>query len=132
MTCVFWKEGASKDYWGAWSPEGCLTEQPSPSQVLCRCNHLTYFAVLMVCVYPAWLRVVRAAEGPLSRTEEKGESYCKGQKNPTQMALREKKRNLWVHVSEKAGLGFRYGLIQGLHSTKIGLYFSLSIILVLC
>uniref|UniRef100_A0A8D1UCG4 Adhesion G-protein coupled receptor G5 n=1 Tax=Sus scrofa TaxID=9823 RepID=A0A8D1UCG4_PIG len=47
VTCVFWKEGASKDYWGAWSPEGCLTEQPSPSQVLCRCNHLTYFAVLM-------------------------------------------------------------------------------------
>nr|XP_055188183.1 adhesion G-protein coupled receptor G5 isoform X3 [Nyctereutes procyonoides] len=46
-TCVFWKEGASKDYWGAWSSEGCRTEQPSPSQVLCRCNHLSYFAVLM-------------------------------------------------------------------------------------
>ncbi|XP_008573028.1 PREDICTED: probable G-protein coupled receptor 114 [Galeopterus variegatus] len=47
MTCVFWKEGASKHYWGTWSPEGCHTEQPSPSQVLCRCDHLTYFAVLM-------------------------------------------------------------------------------------
>ncbi|XP_023370543.1 adhesion G-protein coupled receptor G5 [Otolemur garnettii] len=47
LTCVFWKEGASKHHWGAWSPEGCHTEQPSPSQVLCRCNHLTYFAVLM-------------------------------------------------------------------------------------
>ncbi|XP_004626107.1 adhesion G-protein coupled receptor G5 [Octodon degus] len=47
LTCVFWKEGASKRRWGAWSPEGCRTEQPSPSQVLCRCNHLTYFAVLM-------------------------------------------------------------------------------------
>ncbi|XP_060506666.1 adhesion G-protein coupled receptor G5 isoform X1 [Panthera onca] len=46
-TCVFWKEGASKDHWGVWSPEGCRTEQPSPSQVLCRCNHLSYFAVLM-------------------------------------------------------------------------------------
>ncbi|XP_074258443.1 adhesion G-protein coupled receptor G5 isoform X1 [Saimiri boliviensis] len=46
-TCVFWKEGASKQHWGAWSPEGCHTEQPSPFQVLCRCNHLTYFAVLM-------------------------------------------------------------------------------------
>ncbi|XP_077607466.1 adhesion G-protein coupled receptor G5 isoform X5 [Crocuta crocuta] len=47
VTCVFWKEEASKDHWGVWSPEGCRTEQPSPSQVLCRCNHLTYFAVLM-------------------------------------------------------------------------------------
>ncbi|XP_074172118.1 adhesion G-protein coupled receptor G5 [Rhinolophus sinicus] len=47
VTCVFWKEGASKHHWGAWSPEGCRTEHPSPSQVLCRCNHLSYFAVLM-------------------------------------------------------------------------------------
>ncbi|XP_057568866.1 adhesion G-protein coupled receptor G5 [Hippopotamus amphibius kiboko] len=47
VTCVFWKEGASKNHWGAWSPEGCHTEHPSASQVLCRCNHLTYFAVLM-------------------------------------------------------------------------------------
>ncbi|XP_036297134.1 adhesion G-protein coupled receptor G5 [Pipistrellus kuhlii] len=47
VTCVFWKEGASERHWGLWSPEGCRTEQPSPSQVLCRCNHLTYFAVLM-------------------------------------------------------------------------------------
>ncbi|XP_023602046.1 adhesion G-protein coupled receptor G5 [Myotis lucifugus] len=54
VTCVFWKEGASKHHWGLWSPEGCRTEQPSPSQVLCRCNHLSYFAVLMVWV-PALL-----------------------------------------------------------------------------
>ncbi|XP_059009229.1 adhesion G-protein coupled receptor G5 isoform X5 [Mustela lutreola] len=47
VTCVFWKEGASKHYWGVWSPEGCRTEQLSPSRVLCRCNHLSYFAVLM-------------------------------------------------------------------------------------
>ncbi|KAM7233790.1 hypothetical protein CapIbe_015926 [Capra ibex] len=47
VTCVFWKERASKHHWGAWSPEGCRTERPTPSQVLCRCNHLTYFAVLM-------------------------------------------------------------------------------------
>lgn len=46
-TCVFWKEKASGYYWGFWSPEGCRTEQPSSSQVLCRCNHLSYFAVLM-------------------------------------------------------------------------------------
>ncbi|NP_001139444.1 adhesion G-protein coupled receptor G5 isoform X2 [Mus musculus] len=47
VSCVFWKEGASKSSWGAWSPEGCYTEQPSATQVLCHCNHLTYFAVLM-------------------------------------------------------------------------------------
>ncbi|XP_040838045.1 adhesion G-protein coupled receptor G5 [Ochotona curzoniae] len=47
VTCVFWKEGASQQPWGAWSADGCRTEQPSPSRVLCRCHHLTYFAVLM-------------------------------------------------------------------------------------
>uniref|UniRef100_A0A8C5L9V7 Adhesion G-protein coupled receptor G5 n=1 Tax=Jaculus jaculus TaxID=51337 RepID=A0A8C5L9V7_JACJA len=47
LTCVFWKEGDSQLPQGAWSPEGCRTEQPSPVQVLCRCYHLTYFAVLM-------------------------------------------------------------------------------------
>ncbi|XP_012586047.1 PREDICTED: probable G-protein coupled receptor 114 [Condylura cristata] len=46
-TCVFWKENMSRDNWGFWSSEGCRTEQPSSSQVLCRCSHLTYFAVLM-------------------------------------------------------------------------------------
>jgi hypothetical protein len=49
LTCVFWKEEAESSV-GTWSPEGCHTEQPSPSQVLCHCKHLTYFAVLMVCV----------------------------------------------------------------------------------
>ncbi|XP_076988666.1 adhesion G-protein coupled receptor G5 isoform X2 [Tamandua tetradactyla] len=34
VTCVFWKEQASKVSWGAWSPEGCRTEQPSPAQQL--------------------------------------------------------------------------------------------------
>lgn len=91
MTCVFWKEGASKHHWGAWSTEGCRTEQPSPSQVLCRCNHLTYFAVLMVCVHLAWVRVVRAADGPISRTEEKGKSWCRGQKIQLKWAQGKKK-----------------------------------------
>ncbi|KAB0384933.1 hypothetical protein FD755_006850 [Muntiacus reevesi] len=48
MTCHWERVGSSrKSYWGAWSPEGCHTQRPSPSQVLCRCSHLTYFAVLM-------------------------------------------------------------------------------------
>ncbi|XP_036604356.1 adhesion G-protein coupled receptor G5 isoform X2 [Trichosurus vulpecula] len=47
LTCVFWKEGAGKASWGAWSTDGCKTKLIRPHQVLCRCNHLTYFAVLM-------------------------------------------------------------------------------------
>ncbi|XP_027713740.1 adhesion G-protein coupled receptor G5 isoform X2 [Vombatus ursinus] len=47
LTCVFWKEGAGKASWGAWSTTGCNTILVSPYQVLCSCDHLTYFAVLM-------------------------------------------------------------------------------------
>ncbi|XP_074141958.1 adhesion G-protein coupled receptor G5 isoform X2 [Sminthopsis crassicaudata] len=47
LTCVFWKEGAGKASWGAWSTEGCKTVQVTPYKVLCQCDHLTYFAVLM-------------------------------------------------------------------------------------
>ncbi|KAM4614064.1 adhesion G-protein coupled receptor G1-like [Discoglossus pictus] len=39
--CVFWKESGR-----VWSTEGCETE-PHRSQTKCKCNHLTYFAVLM-------------------------------------------------------------------------------------
>uniref|UniRef100_G3TD36 GAIN-B domain-containing protein n=1 Tax=Loxodonta africana TaxID=9785 RepID=G3TD36_LOXAF len=67
LTCVFWKKGAGKHHWGAWSSEGCRTEQPSPAQVLCRC-HLSYFAVLML----EWGGGVRAAEDPTTRAEEQG------------------------------------------------------------
>ncbi|XP_051830503.1 adhesion G-protein coupled receptor G5 isoform X2 [Antechinus flavipes] len=47
LTCVFWKEGAGKASWGAWSIEGCKTVEVTPYKVLCQCDHLTYFAVLM-------------------------------------------------------------------------------------
>nr|XP_020819359.1 adhesion G-protein coupled receptor G5 isoform X10 [Phascolarctos cinereus] len=47
LTCVFWKEGAGKASWGAWSTAGCETILISSYQVLCHCDHLTYFAVLM-------------------------------------------------------------------------------------
>uniref|UniRef100_A0A8C5QRA0 Adhesion G-protein coupled receptor G1 n=1 Tax=Leptobrachium leishanense TaxID=445787 RepID=A0A8C5QRA0_9ANUR len=39
--CVFWNESAE-----SWSPDGCRTF-PQENQTECRCNHLTYFAVLM-------------------------------------------------------------------------------------
>ncbi|XP_006897205.1 PREDICTED: probable G-protein coupled receptor 114 [Elephantulus edwardii] len=47
LICAFWEEGTSEKQRGSWSPRGCHTEQPSPTQVICHCNHLSYFAVLM-------------------------------------------------------------------------------------
>ncbi|XP_062442825.1 adhesion G-protein coupled receptor G5-like [Rhea pennata] len=46
-TCVFWLPGAGSDDLGSWSSEGCETRH-SQGTVLCRCNHLTYFAVLLI------------------------------------------------------------------------------------
>ncbi|NXD30095.1 AGRG1 protein, partial [Spelaeornis formosus] len=44
--CVFWQEDPSAGS-GSWDSYGCTTVAGS-SQTECRCNHLTYFAVLMV------------------------------------------------------------------------------------
>ncbi|XP_067408516.1 adhesion G-protein coupled receptor G1 isoform X2 [Emydura macquarii macquarii] len=44
--CVFWNASSASGN-GSWKSDGCETET-SNSQTVCRCNHLTYFAVLMV------------------------------------------------------------------------------------
>ncbi|NXT89730.1 AGRG1 protein, partial [Anhinga rufa] len=44
--CVFWQEDGTASS-GSWDSYGCTTATES-SQTDCRCNHLTYFAVLMV------------------------------------------------------------------------------------
>ncbi|KAM6195409.1 adhesion G-protein coupled receptor G1 [Sarcoramphus papa] len=44
--CVFWQEDTSGSS-GSWDSYGCTTATGG-SQTVCRCNHLTYFAVLMV------------------------------------------------------------------------------------
>ncbi|NXS51482.1 AGRG1 protein, partial [Brachypteracias leptosomus] len=44
--CVFWKEDSAGSS-GRWDSGGCTTV-PRGGQTDCRCNHLTYFAVLMV------------------------------------------------------------------------------------
>ncbi|PKU42402.1 g-protein coupled receptor 56 [Limosa lapponica baueri] len=44
--CVFWQEDTTGST-GSWDSYGCTTVTGS-SQTDCRCNHLTYFAVLMV------------------------------------------------------------------------------------
>ncbi|XP_035192377.1 adhesion G-protein coupled receptor G5 isoform X3 [Oxyura jamaicensis] len=46
-TCVFWVPGAGPGSAGNWSSEGCET-QHKEGTVVCLCNHLTYFAVLMI------------------------------------------------------------------------------------
>ncbi|KFU94716.1 G-protein coupled receptor 56, partial [Chaetura pelagica] len=44
--CVFWQEDTTGSL-GSWDTYGCVTA-PGSSWTDCRCNHLTYFAVLMV------------------------------------------------------------------------------------
>ncbi|NWR84574.1 AGRG1 protein, partial [Furnarius figulus] len=44
--CVFWQEHTTASS-GSWDSYGCTTVTGS-SQTECRCNHLTYFAVLMI------------------------------------------------------------------------------------
>ncbi|NXX98142.1 AGRG5 protein, partial [Centropus bengalensis] len=46
-TCVFWQPGAGTDNTGSWSREGCETTHREGT-VICHCNHLTYFAVLLI------------------------------------------------------------------------------------
>ncbi|XP_068812160.1 adhesion G-protein coupled receptor G5 isoform X1 [Struthio camelus] len=46
-TCVSWLQGAGSGDLGSWSSEGCETRH-SQGTVLYRCNHLTYFAVLLI------------------------------------------------------------------------------------
>ncbi|XP_009705989.1 PREDICTED: G-protein coupled receptor 56 [Cariama cristata] len=46
LLCVFWQEDTTASP-GSWDSYGCTTVTGS-SQTDCRCNHLTYFAVLMV------------------------------------------------------------------------------------
>ncbi|XP_063169154.1 adhesion G-protein coupled receptor G5 [Candoia aspera] len=47
VTCVFWVEGTGEDNLGKWRPEGCETNISQDGVVLCKCSHLTYFAVLL-------------------------------------------------------------------------------------
>ncbi|NWH57037.1 AGRG5 protein, partial [Geococcyx californianus] len=46
-TCVFWQPGAGTGGTGSWSREGCETTHREGT-VICHCNHLTYFAVLLI------------------------------------------------------------------------------------
>ncbi|NXW31940.1 AGRG5 protein, partial [Phaetusa simplex] len=46
-TCVFWEPGAGAGSTGSWSREGCETTH-GEGTVVCHCDHLTYFAVLLL------------------------------------------------------------------------------------
>ncbi|NXK22871.1 AGRG5 protein, partial [Arenaria interpres] len=48
-TCVFWQPGAGAGSTGSWSEKGCKTLHEKGT-VICHCDHLTYFAVLLVPV----------------------------------------------------------------------------------
>ncbi|XP_006878986.1 PREDICTED: G-protein coupled receptor 56 [Elephantulus edwardii] len=47
LQCVFWVEDLTLNSPGRWSDAGCQTLR-TETQTSCLCNHLTYFAVLMV------------------------------------------------------------------------------------
>lgn len=47
LQCVFWVEGSALTSPGSWSSAGCKTIS-TEMQTSCHCDHLTYFAVLMV------------------------------------------------------------------------------------
>ncbi|XP_023421776.2 adhesion G-protein coupled receptor G1 [Cavia porcellus] len=47
LQCVFWVEGPTLSSPGSWSSAGCKTHRKE-TQTSCLCDHLTYFAVLMV------------------------------------------------------------------------------------
>uniref|UniRef100_G1PD76 Adhesion G-protein coupled receptor G1 n=1 Tax=Myotis lucifugus TaxID=59463 RepID=G1PD76_MYOLU len=47
LQCVFWVEGSALTGPGSWSSAGCKTISRE-MQTSCHCDHLTYFAVLMV------------------------------------------------------------------------------------
>ncbi|XP_074958082.1 adhesion G-protein coupled receptor G5-like [Phalacrocorax aristotelis] len=46
-TCVFWQPGAGVGSTGSWSRKGCETIHREGT-VICHCDHLTYFAVLLL------------------------------------------------------------------------------------
>ncbi|KAM9765877.1 adhesion G-protein coupled receptor G1 isoform 2-T2 [Menidia menidia] len=45
-TCVFWQDPESGNKTGRWSTEGCETSSTA-NEFHCRCNHLSFFAVLV-------------------------------------------------------------------------------------
>ncbi|XP_038066523.1 adhesion G protein-coupled receptor E3-like [Patiria miniata] len=46
-SCVFWDFEAQGTLGGAWSPDGCLVDSENDTHVICVCDHLTNFAILL-------------------------------------------------------------------------------------
>ena len=49
ITCVFWDRTLDGGF-GSWSTEGCELYSETRSKAFCECDHLTSFALLMVCI----------------------------------------------------------------------------------
>ena len=49
MTCVFWDPTLDEGF-GNWSSGGCQLLMKVADKAICGCNHLTSFALLVVCV----------------------------------------------------------------------------------
>ncbi|KAL4217408.1 hypothetical protein ACF0H5_023858 [Mactra antiquata] len=46
MVCAYWNYSASQDA-GGWETKGCMMESKDEGHVICKCDHLTNFAVLI-------------------------------------------------------------------------------------
>ncbi|XP_053562359.1 adhesion G-protein coupled receptor G2 isoform X3 [Bombina bombina] len=47
MKCVFWNFTKYSNTSGGWESAGCTVARTSPNATICKCNHLTSFAILM-------------------------------------------------------------------------------------
>ncbi|PIK48777.1 hypothetical protein BSL78_14343, partial [Apostichopus japonicus] len=47
FVCVFWDYNPTNDEGGKWSEEGCRMVSTNDTEIVCACNHLTSFAVLV-------------------------------------------------------------------------------------
>ena len=57
LMCVFW-DPTLDDRFGDWSTEGCRLTADIVDKAFCECNHLTSFALLMVCMCKELVHVV--------------------------------------------------------------------------
>lgn len=49
-SCVFWNQSLDEGY-GGWSGVGCRLLQENDVMATCTCDHLTSFALIVVCIY---------------------------------------------------------------------------------
>lgn len=70
--CTYWNER------GAWATDGCHQERSNATHTVCKCHHLSSFAVLMA-LYPIEVRTRGELTSKPQNLKENGFSYCQKQ-----------------------------------------------------